>query len=352
MRSFRQMGLAASVPEPRTGPAVGLVARAAATARDVRTRKRPRAAPGPHARAAGAPARSPAGSASERNSERAPDERRCDPEGEVIAPRQRRRRRMAAVAEGVACARLGKRREHGQPERAADLGGRVDEPRREPGVLLASRRTSRRSSAPGRRCRRRPPAAPSRAARRGRSCRGRRRGANSASASHDQRHPGQQRVARAEARDDPLGVADRERPHRDRDRQEGEPDLRARRSRARAAGRARRGRTCPNIPATDRIWIAVRGHDRARAEDAQRHERMRRARLPQRRTPASSASAQRAQGERAAVAPAVRGGGADDRVDADHQRGGDQHARPAASAPRSRPMPVARRRSGGARAAP
>ena len=50
-----------------------------------------------------------------------------------------------------------------------------------------------------------------------------------------------------------------------------------------------------------------------------------------------------AAGERAACAPAVLGGRDDDRVDAEHQRGGDQHARRARRRRRATRMPASGR---------
>ena len=79
-------------------------------------------------------------------------------EGEVVAAGERRRQRLPAVAQRIRV-RGRKRGQHGQAERAADLRGRVDKAGGQAGVVRAWRRTSRGSSAPGRRC---PTPAPSR----------------------------------------------------------------------------------------------------------------------------------------------------------------------------------------------
>ena len=146
---FRQSGLDCCSPGPRPGRRGPACACAAATARDSAGRHALGwASPTPAGRRAGA---LPAGSAGSATAIAHADERRGDPEGEVIAARQRRRRGMAAGRLRACVREARQRREHGQPERAADLGGRVDQARREARVLVASLRTSRRSSAPGRR---------------------------------------------------------------------------------------------------------------------------------------------------------------------------------------------------------
>src|SRR3954451_25338234 len=66
--------------------------------------------------------------------ERRREEDRSDEEGEVIAARERGRRRLALRDEVVAACR-GEGRQYREPERAADLGRRVDEPGGEARVL-------------------------------------------------------------------------------------------------------------------------------------------------------------------------------------------------------------------------
>ena len=89
----------------------------------------------------------------------------------------------------------------------------------------------------------------------------------------------------------------------------------------------------PNMPATTSTWIRL-------APATLRERKMRsgisglRGASPRgRRSAASSASATAPKPSVRAGAPAVLGGRLDDRVDAEHQRAGDQHARPGTSAP-------------------
>ena len=231
------------------------------------------------------------------------DQRGADQVGEVVAAVERgerpsRRRRAASLGP-----RRRQRRQHGEPERAADLHRRVDEAGGQARRRSAWRRTSTASSARGTRGRRRRRAGPSPAARGRRRCR--RPGAcvNSSRPATDQHEARQQRAAGAEARDQPLGVAQRQRAHHDRRRAGTRARSRARRSRARAAGRARRGRTSPNIPATTSAWIAFAPGHVARAEDAQRDQRLaaRSPRAPGRRRAARARRPPRR--ERASPAP-------------------------------------------------
>jgi hypothetical protein len=79
----------------------------------------------------------------------------------------------------------------------------------------------------------------------------------------------------------------------------------------------------PNMPATLRIWTAF-APLRLRAEDPQRHERAARGGLaPHERR--EQRQRHRREQQRPPRAPAELRRRADDRVDAEHQRGGDQH---------------------------
>ena len=80
----------------------------------------------------------------------------------------------------------------------------------------------------------------------------------------------------------------------------------------------------PNMPATDTTWMRF-------APETWRERKIRsgmsglRAVASRTRKAASSASETRHERERAAVAPAVLGGGVDDRVDEQHERGRHEH---------------------------
>ena len=131
-----------------------------------------------------------------------------------------------AVGEQVAGARRRERGQHRQPERAADLLGRVDEARGQPGVGSAWRPTSRASSATGTPGRRRRRAAASPGTRRSGSRASTGARWKSSEADRDRaRGPGssvarapKRRISRAE-------TPERQRADGERDRQEREADL-------------------------------------------------------------------------------------------------------------------------------
>ena len=157
--------------------------------------------------------RGPAPGQARARSQRPPSRRRPGPHrsgrrggSRSSAPTPSSRRRRAGLGAGRR-----QRRQHGEPDRAADLDRRVDQPGGEAGVAPAWRPTSPASSATGSRAPRPRRTGPSPAARRSRSCR-RPASARTEQPGGDQAQPGQQRRPGAEAHVEPGREAERERP--------------------------------------------------------------------------------------------------------------------------------------------
>lgn len=251
--------------------------------------------------------------------ERRDDQAGGNPEGEVVAAGERRSGGVA-LGDQMPTARCGEGRENRQSERSPDLSGRVDQPGGEARILRAG--AGHRDVHQGGK------------AHAGADAEQQHRGhhvghvatvdgrlAEQHEGEHDRHETGREHVARAEARDQPLGVADRQRAHGERDRKEGEPDLE--RVVAEHPAQVQRAEEEHAEHAGDRQHLDdVRGGDVARAEDPQRHQWLARRRLP-----CEEAEQQRkrdaAERQRAPRPPAVLGGGLDDRVDAQHQCRGD-----------------------------
>ena len=237
------------------------------------------------------------------------------------------------------------RREHGEADRAADLDARVDEARRRGRSPPASRPTSPASSAPGSRGRRRGRSGSSAGRRRRSSCR---RPASARTAAGRRRSTtrlGSERRLRAEAHAQPARRrAATSTPMTIVDGQERQADLERGRSRGSAAGRARRGRTSPNMPTTSSACtmfapttLRERNSRSGISGFSIRAWRTTKA--------ATSAPETAPRIERLRAEPQPCSLDAEDRVDAEHQAGGRAARRRAGRRPASRPMPgpVARR---------
>ena len=138
----------------------------------------------------------------------------------------------------------------------------------------------------------------------------------------DQDEAGEQRGPGTEAHDERAGVAQRQDAHGERGRQEREPDLqRVVAEHALQVERAEEEH--PEHPRHGQGLDEVRARDVARAEDAQRDQRAACGRLADEER-GQQRERDGPEDERATGAPALVGGGLDDRVDAEHQRARDQ----------------------------
>ena len=107
---------------------------------------------------------------------------------------------------------------------------------------------------------------------------------------------------------------------------------------ARARGRARRGRSAEYMPVTSRPRTTLEPISVRSAQDAQRQDRVLQRAPRARGTRRAATAATAAEAERVRRGPAVLGR-RDDRVDAEHHRGGDERPRRARRRPGRRPMP-------------